>query len=162
MLIFASLLFNGYSQLSLRNLCEQIDWKTNESMFVYNQHDYIEPMKQEVWDNEGTESNFRFKNISIANYPVKTSYIRVLCSTKKLYRINFIVLEDETDMSHYSVVKDELIKQFGIPTNDVYDNTPSVIQYKNKTKWIMNDYQIEATLIIFGKEYSYTIRVEPL
>ena len=160
--VFVSLFFNGYAQFSMKKLLDNIDWQATESMFVYNQHEYIEPTKKEVWDNEGTESNFRFKNASIANYPIETSYIRVLQKNKKLYRINFIVLDDETDMSHYTIVKNELIKLFGTPNSDVYDNTPSPIQYKNTTEWVMNNYKVEAQLIIFKEDYAYTIRVEPL
>ena len=37
----------------------------------------ITPAKQEVWEFENTESNYRFNNVSVMGLPITNSFIRV-------------------------------------------------------------------------------------
>jgi hypothetical protein len=135
---------------------------------VYNLKKAIEPIEQEVWENEKTESNYRFKGISVAGYPVKTSYVRVKQATKELYRVNLIILNDEDEVSHYHAVKDELIRQFGAPAFDLYSKEPDPVLHENKTIWLTENYKVEAIQIDLSNRstnvlrYMYAINVEPL
>lgn len=167
-LLFLVFSINCYSQVSLKNILDKVDWHGTESGLVYSLKEFIEPMDREVWKSEKTESNYRFKGISVAGYPVETSFVRVRQSTKELYRINFIVLNDENDLSCYQVVKDELIRQFGDPTFDLYEEEPDPVLHENKTIWLTDDYKVEATQLDLSDRltktlrYAYAVKVEPL
>lgn len=90
-LLFLAFSINCYSQVSLKNMLDKVDWHGTESGLVYRLKEFIEPMDREVWKSEKTESNYRFKGILVAGYPVEISYVRVRQSTKELYRINLII-----------------------------------------------------------------------
>ena len=104
------------------------------------------------------ESNYCFKGITIGGFPIAKSYIRVKQDSKELFRLNFIVLNNETDLTLYPKVEDDLIKQFGSP-----------IKTEEKSIWTFDNYKIEAFFTdisnVMTKEiekYFYAINVERL
>jgi hypothetical protein len=167
-LLFLAFSISCYSQESLKSVLDKVDWHGTESSLVYCLKEFIEPMENEVWESEKTESNYRFKGMSVAGYPVGISYVRVKQSTKELYRINFIVLNNEDDVSRYQEVKDELIRQFGTPAFDLYEEEPDPVLNENKTIWLTDDYKVEATQLDLSNrstkvlKYAYAVNVEPL
>ena len=91
------------------------------------------------------------------------SYIRVNQNTKKLFRVNFIVLEDETDLSLYQKIDAKLIQEFGQP------------QFTERTKsrtsmtWVFDDFVMEAQFNDYSnvmteevERYFYSISIEPV
>lgn len=152
LLVFTSLV--SFAQDNFKQVIDKINWKGTEADIVFLLHNYIEKSKHEEWDFENTESNYSFKNVTIAGFPVLKSFIRVDKDSKKLYRLNFIFLYDEADLTLYSKIEDYLHKQFGT---------------SNNLKWIFDDYIMESSLHDFSnvmtkeiEKYSYVISLEPV
>ena len=159
---------NSYAQNTLKDVLDKIDWHSTESRLVYALKDNIEPTERDVWEREETESNYKFVGISVAGYPIETSYVRVKQSTKEIFRLNFIVLNDESEISRYYAVKDDLVKQFGAPTFDLYEEKPDPVLNENKTIWLTDNYKVKATQLDLSNvstkvlKYAYAVNVEPL
>ena len=94
---------------------------------------------------------------------LSVSYIRVNQDTKKLFRVNFIVLEDETDLSLYPKIDAKLTQEFGHP------------QFTEKTKssssitWVFDDFIMKAQFYDISnvmteevEKYFYSISIEPV
>lgn len=148
-----------YAQTDFVTLLNSIDWQTNESNFIYKFHKYVTPLEtQDVWEEEGTESNYSIKGVSVGGFKIEKSYLRVRRDNKQLFRIIFIVLDDETDLSKQVKLEEGLIKQLGAP-----------IKIENDLLWIYDKYKINATLLDLSsvttkeiEKYAYAIRVEPV
>lgn len=150
--------FVAFSQTDFKTLVNSINWDGTESELIYKFHDIIESSKQEVWESENTESNFSFKNLEIAGFPVTKSYIRVNRNNKKLFRLNFIIFENETDLSLYPKIENSLIEDFGSPQKE-----------DNDLLWISDNYKIESSFIDISnvltpevERYAYVVSIEPL
>ncbi len=150
--------FNSLGQIKLSEILNRINYPCRENAFAEEFKDYIETTTKDIWEHENTESNYRFKNISIGGLPIRNSYIRVKQDTKELFRLNLNVLPDETDLSLYHKVEDELIKQFGNPI--LMDNSSIWIYGNHKIETRFRDISNIKTIEI--EKYMYTIRVEPI
>lgn len=143
-----------YAQNDFKSILEKINWQGTEADIVYSLYDNLEKSKHEEWDFENTESNYRFKNITISNIPIVNSNIRVDKDNKRIYRINFIFLDNETDQTLYHKIEDYLKEHFGA---------------SDKLMWFFDNYMMEASFIdmsnVMTKEiekYSYVITLEPI
>ena len=143
-----------YAQNDFKYIIDKINWKGTETDIVYSLYDYLEKSKHEEWDFENTESNFCFKNISIAEIPIANSNIRVNKGDKKIYRLNFIFLDNETDLHLCHKIENYLIDNFGKTENWV---------------WFFDDYKMEASFLDMSnvlteeiEKYSYVITLEPI
>ena len=150
---------NAYAQTDFKTILDSVDWQTNESNFVYKFHTYVTPLdEQDVWEDEGTESNYSLKGISVGGVKITDSYLRVKRDNKQLFRIIFIVLDNETDLSKYVKLEENLIKLLGAP-----------IKTGGDLLWIYDKYKVNATMIDLSsvtteeiEKYSYAIRAEPV
>ena len=137
-----------------------INWKWTENQFVNALGSKVVKDKHEEWDSENSESNYCFNDVTVCGIPLAMSYIRVNQDTKKLFRLNFIVLYDESDLSLYPKIDANLIKEFGQP--DFKENgvrSTSMI-------WTFDDYIMEAQYSDISTEeverYYYSISIEPI
>lgn len=156
-IVFLALLLasaNCYSQADFKQVVDKINWYGTEADIIYSLYDYVEKSKHYEWDFENTESNYCFKNITISDIPIANSYIRVDKNNKKIYRLNFIFLDNETDLNRYHKIENYLISNFGKAENLV---------------WLFDDYKMEASFIDMSnvlteeiEKYSYVIRLEPI
>lgn len=159
MLLFACIIsLPIWGQTSLTKILKNISWPGTEAALVKSLPQNITPTQQEIWESEKTESNYCFKGVTIGGFPIAKSYIRVKQGSKELFRLNLIVLNDETDLTLYPKVEADLIKQFGTP-----------IKTKEKSIWTYDNYKIEAFFTdisnIMTKEiekYFYAVNVEPI
>ena len=148
-----------YAQTDFKTFLDSINWQTNESNFVYKFHAFVTPLdEQDVWEEEGTESNYSLKGISVGGIKIADSHLRVKRDNKQLFRIIFMVLDNEIDLSKYIKLEESLIKQLGTP-----------IKIGNDLLWIYDKYKINATLLDLSsvttneiEKYSYAIRAEPV
>lgn len=145
-------------QTSLNEILKNIKWPCTETALVKSLQKNVIPTKQNTWESENTESNYCFKGVTIGGFPIAKSYIRVKQDSKELFRLNFIVLNDETDLTLYPKVEADLIKQFGSP-----------IKTEEKSIWTFDNYKIEAFFTdisnVMTKEiekYFYAVNVEPI
>lgn len=145
-------------QTSLNEILKNINWPCTETALVKSLQKNVTPTKQNTWESENTESNYCFKGVTIGGFPIAKSYIRVKQDSKELFRLNFIVLNDETDLTLYPKVEADLIKQFGSP-----------IKTEEKSIWTFDNYKIEAFFTdisnVMTKEiekYFYAVNVEPI
>lgn len=145
-------------QTSLNEILKNINWPCTETALVKSLQKNVTPTKQYIWESENTESNYCFKGVTIGGFPIAKSYIRVKQDSKELFRLNFIVLNDETDLTLYPKVEADLIKQFGSP-----------IKTEEKSIWTFDNYKIEAFFTdisnVMTKEiekYFYAVNVEPI
>ena len=148
----------AFSQTNFKEFINSINWNETESEFVYKFHDILQNSKREVWESENSESNYCFKDLKIANIPIKKSYIRVNRNNKEIFRLNFIILDKETDLSLYSNIESSLIRDFGIP-----------IKSQNDLIWTFEHYKMISTFFDFSnrltpeiEEYTYTVNIEPI
>ena len=148
-----------YAQTDFFTFVKNIDWQANESNFVYKFHSYVTPLsEQDVWEEEGTECNYSLKGISVNGIKIEESYLRVRRDNKQLFRIIFIALDNETDLSKKVKLEESLIKQLGTP-----------IKTGNDLLWIYDKYKINATILDLSsvvtneiEKYMYAIKVEPI
>lgn len=147
-----------FCQVELTNILSKIKWTPTETELVNVLKQNIEPTQQNIWDDENTESNYRFKNVIIEGVPLAKSYIRVNRDTKKLFRLNFIALHEETNLSLYKKIENGLIKKLGEPNKE-----------EDKLIWVFDKYKVEGIFIDYSnvmtkevEEYAYAINVEPL
>ena len=146
------------SQTSLNDILKNITWPCTETELVESLQKNITPTQQNTWESENTESNYCFKGVSIGGFPIAKSYIRVKQDSKELFRLNFIVLNDETDLTLYHKVEADLVKQFGTP-----------IKTEEKSIWTFEKYKIEASFIDISnvmteeiEKYFYAVKIEPI
>lgn len=159
MLLFACLIsLPIWGQTSLTEILKSISWPCTETALVKSIEKNITPTQQNTWDSEKTESNYCFKNVTIGGFPIAKSYIRIKQSNKELFRLNFIVLYNETDLTLYPKVEADLVKQFGTP-----------IKTEEKSIWTFEKYKIEASFSDISnvmteeiEKYVYAINVEPI
>lgn len=145
-------------QTSLNEILKNIDWPCTEATLVKSLQKNVTPTKQNTWESENTESNYCFKGVTIGGFPIAKSYIRVKQDSKELFRLNFIVLNNETDLTLYPKVEADLVKQFGTP-----------IKTEEESIWSFEKYKIEASFTdisnVMTKEiekYVYAVNVEPI
>lgn len=153
-LILSSIFLSAYSQSDFKQIIEKVNWKGTEADMVNSLSKYIVKSDHSEWKYENTESNYSFKDVSILDIPVKQSYIRVKKEDKKIYRLNFIFLYNETDLSLYHKIEEYLIKNFGTSDNLV---------------WFFDNYKVEANFLDISdartskvENYCYSINVEPI
>jgi len=153
-LLLSSIFLSVYSQNDFKHIIEQVNWQGTETDIVNTLNKYIEKSEHNEWKSESSESNYCFKNVSILDIPVKLSYIRVNEESKKIYRLNFIFLYYEKDLSLYRKIEKYLIENFGESDNLV---------------WFFDNYKMEAELIDISdartpkiEQYIYTISLEPI
>ena len=146
------------SQTSLNNILKNISWPCTETTLVKSLQKNITPTQQNTWESENTESNYCFKGVSIGGFPIAKSYIRVKQNSKELFRLNFIVFHNETDLTLCPKVEADLVKQFGTP-----------IKNEEKSIWTFEKYKIEASLTDISnvmteeiEKYVYAVNVEPI
>lgn len=140
-----------------------INWKWTENQFVNALGSKVVKDKHKEWDSENSESNYCFNDVTVCGIPLAMSYVRVNQDTKKLFRLNFIVLYDESDLSLYPKIDANLIKEFGQPVfkeNGV--RSTSMI-------WTFDDYIMEAQYSDISnvsteevESYYYSISIEPI
>lgn len=147
-----------FCQVELTNILSKIQWTPTETELVTSLQKNITPTQQNTWESENTESNYCFKDVSIGGFPIVKSYIRVKQDSKVLFRLNFIVLYNETDLTLYPKVEADLVNQFGTP-----------IKTEGKSVWAFEKYKIEASFIDISnvlteeiEKYVYAVNVEPI
>lgn len=147
-----------WGQTNLSEILKNISWPCTEATLVKSLQKNITPTPKNTWESENTESNYCFKGVSIGGFPIAKSYIRVKQDSKELFRLNFIVLYDETDLTLYPKVEADLVKQFGTP-----------IKTEEESIWSFEKYKIEASFTdisnVMTKEiekYVYAVNVEPI
>ena len=164
LVIFGLVSFNSISaQTNFFILLKQINLNCTESDFAYKMHKYIEPCAKTEWEEENTECNFKFKDVSVVGQDIINSNIRVNRQTKKLYRLNLIVNDNVTDTLSYHYIRTFLDNQYG-------SNTIERRQYSNIlnttdifSTWLNDSNLITLTRFEFkSRSYSTIISVEPI
>ncbi len=166
-LICLSILYTNYianAQTDFKYFLDNIDWQITETEFVKRFNKNVTIAELQVWDSENTESNYSIKNVTIGGYEINKSYIRVKRDSRQLYRINLLVLYDETDVNKYLHLKTQLINQLGEPIK-----FESKFSWMQENVWVYDDYKISATFMDFSsksaqqiEKYTYSISAEPI
>lgn len=132
---------NANAQITLNQFVEKIDWLTTEANFVYQFYHFVEPSNKAVWVSENTESNFHLKNIFIGNEEVLSSYsnVRVLSSSKELFRINLIMMLNEKDNEKAERMIKILYEEFGEPNNRYTESSDLIDCVTTSIEWIAYD-----------------------
>lgn len=139
-----------------------INWQWTEAELVSHLGYKIQRCKKDEWQDENSESNYKLDGITVCGIPIADSNIRVDKHTRKLYRMNLIVLDDATDLSTYPKIENALVAQFGAPIQkNLTDDRRDFI-------WHCDGYKIEATYWDLSnastevvENYSYIISIEP-
>lgn len=139
-----------------------INWQWTEAELVSHLVYKIQRCKKDEWQDENSESNYKLDGITVCGIPIADSNIRVDKHTRKLYRMNLIVLDDATDLSTYPKIENALVAQFGAPIQkNLTDDRRDCI-------WHCDGYKIEATYWDLSnasteviENYSYIISIEP-
>lgn len=155
-----SAMFNvSYAQMGVKELITTVDWHGTEESFIAKLPANIEKDKPEIWEIEKSESNYRLKNFSVCGHSISKSYIRVKQSDKKLFRVNLIVLDDETDITKYQNLNQSLIDLLGKPQKS----------NSKKNVWLFPKCKVEATFMDVSnvlteeiEKYIYVINIEPI
>lgn len=157
MALFAS--YVSYAQVELKEFIKTTDWHNTEKELVAKFSANIEQTKKYVWEDEGVESNYKFTNMSVCGYPISKSYIRVKQDNGLIFRVNLIVLDNETDISKYSDLKELLVKTLGKPHTSEEESSV----------WLFDDCKVQATFMDMSnvltpeiEKYIYAINIEPV
>lgn len=164
--ILAILLFfftiSSYSQISFKQLIDGVNWQGTEGELLTKYHDNIKQTAHEEWADEKSCSDFTFHNVKLGDFIINEAPIRVELSSKRLYRVNFIVYEDSKDAGLSKKVDTQLVTLFGAPIEKEDDEGLGIISTYHK-EWITDIYKVRSNLFIFGGDtYLYTISVEPI
>lgn len=151
------------SALDFKNLISGINWQWTEQELINYLGYKVRRDKKEVWEEENSVSNYCFDGVTVCGIPLYNSYIRVNKYTQKIYRINFNVLIDATDLTAYPKIDKALIDQFGTPTEQTQNDLRM-----SSTIWEFEDYTIKAIRMDLSnvlteevEKYGYTISIEP-
>lgn len=139
-----------------------INWQWTEAELVSHLGYKIQRCKKDEWQDENSESNYKLDGITVCGIPIADSNIRVDKHTRKLYRMNLIVLDDATDLSTYPKIENALVAQFGAPIQkNLTDDRRDFI-------WHCDGYKIEATYWDLSnsttkvvENYVYIVSIEP-
>lgn len=155
--LFAS--YASYAQVELKEFIKTADWHNTEKELITKFSANIEQTKKYVWEEEGVESNYMLKNVTICGYPISKSYIRVKQDNKLIFRVNLIVLDNETDISKYRDLKELLVKTLGGP----------YASEEESSVWLFDDCKVQATFMDMSnvltpeiEKYIYAINIEPV
>lgn len=78
--------------IDLKKLLNSIEWNNcTETELVYSFRDYIEKVTHDEWEEEGSSSDYQFKNVTLENLNFSSAIIRVNVKSKKIYRVNFLL-----------------------------------------------------------------------
>ena len=156
--LLALFVFNAsYAQMELKELVESVDWHGTEQGFVNRLPANVVNDSKQVWEEEESESNYKLKDVTVCGRPLLKSYVRVNQTSKKLFRVNLILLDMETDPTIYQTLRGDLIEAFGTPCHSV------VMEGKDATDvWVSNNCRIKGSLIYLMDKYIYAIAVEPV
>ena len=146
-----------------KGLISTINWHWTERQFTTALGNKIVKDTRETWDSENSESNYCFNNATVCGIPLAQSYVRVNQDTKKLFRVNFIVLKDETDLSLAKKIDTKLIKEFGQPRFTEKEKS------RNSMTWVFDEYIMTAIFSDLSnvmteeiEKYYYAINIEPI
>ena len=161
-LFLANLFINGtvsaQNKIDLKELLNTIDWNNDtETELVYSFRDYIEKVTHDEWEEEGSSSDYQFKNVTLENLNFSSAIIRVNAKSKKIYRVNFLLkgIEEHTKAQVESYLKKHW-EDYGLYSeNKVGDK----ILMQTKT-WITKDYKLNA--IFTPTSNDYFISIEPI
>ena len=147
----------------LKKFVSAIDWQWTESELITHLEYRAKRCKKDEWKDENSESNYKLDGITVCGIPVADSNIRVDKTTRKLYRMNLIVLDDATDLTLYPKIEKALTTEFGEPT------TQNITEDRRDLIWQCNGYVIEATYWDLSdvttkvvEKYVYIISIEPV
>lgn len=139
-----------------------INWDWTESELINHLGYKVVRTSKETWESEKSESNYSFNGVTVCSIPLANSYIRVNKDTRKIYRINFIVLDDATDLTVYPKIDKALTTLLGTPTKTNKESDSSSLI------WEYDDHVIEAKYMDLSdvttavvEKYGYFISIEP-
>lgn len=157
MVLLAS--YASYAQLEIKDFIKSVNWHDTETALITKFFENIEPTEKYVWESEGAESNFRFKELNVCGYPISKSYIRVKQDSRLIFRINLIVLDDEADIAKSRDLKELLTETLGKP----------YVSGEEKDIWLFDDCKVEATFLDLSnvltpevEKYTYAVSIEPI
>ena len=140
-----------------------INWQWTEAELITHLGYKAQRCKSDVWEDENSESNYKLDNITVCGIPIADSNIRVDKTTRKLYRMNLIVLDDATDLTLYPKIEKALIEELG------ESSKKNITEDRRDLIWQCDGYKIEATYWDLSdvttkvvEKYSYIISIEPL
>lgn len=139
-----------------------INWDWTESELINHFGYKVVRTNKETWESEKSESNYSFNGVTICGIPLAMSYIRVNKDTRKIHRINFIVLDDASDLTVYPKIDKALTTLLGTPTKTQKESDSSTLI------WEYDDHVIEAKYMDLSdvttavvEKYGYFISIEP-
>ena len=151
------------SAKDFNNLISGINWRWTESQLVDYLGYKVKRQETDIWEEEHTISRYAFSGVTVCGIPLADSNIRVNQYTKKLFRLNFIVLMDATDLTIYPKIDKSLIAEFGQPTQTIKEERGTDLI------WVFDNYRIKASYMDMSnvmtttvEEYAYIISVEPI
>ena len=140
-----------------------INWQWTEAELITHLGYNAQRCKSDVWEDENSESNYKLDNITVCGIPIADSNIRVDKTTRKLYRMNLIVLDDAADLTLYPKIEKALIEELG------ESSKKNITEDRRDLIWQCDGYKIEATYWDLSdvttkvvEKYSYIISIEPL
>jgi len=150
------------AQIGFKQLLDGIDWNGTEKQLLAKYGKYTTKTTHEEWSDEGSCSDYSFRNVKLGGFVINQAPIRVDKETKELYRVNFIVYEDSKNANLSKIVDRQLVALFGTPISTEDDEGIGVISTYHK-EWVANKYKVRSNLFVFnGDTYLYTISVEPI
>jgi hypothetical protein len=139
-----------------------INWDWTESELINHFGYKVVRTNKETWESEKSESNYSFNGVTVCGIPLAMSYIRVNKDTRKIHRINFIVLDDASDLTVYPKIDKSLTTLLGTPTKTQKESDSSTLI------WEYDDHVIEAKYMDLSdvtttvvEKYGYFISIEP-
>ena len=145
-----------------KNLISAINWQWTEAELITHLGYNVKRCKKEEWGDEYSECNYKLDNVTVCGIPIANSNIRVNKRTRKLYRMNLLVLDDATDLTLYPKIEKALTVELGEPTTQNFKEDKRVLvwRYDNciieAKYWDLSDVTTKAV-----EKYIYTISIEP-
>lgn len=161
-LMLVSITLPSFAQIGFKQLIDDVNWQGTEQELITKFRNNIKKTEHEEWADENSCSDYTFLDVRLGEFAINQAPIRVDMTSKKLFRVNFIVYEDSKDASLCKKVDEELVRFYGAPIAIENDEGLGIISTYHK-EWITNKYKVRSNMYVFGGDtYLYTISVEPI
>jgi hypothetical protein len=160
LIILIGISINSYSQIDFFNCINSINWHGTESELINRFPNNVIKVSHNEWKSENSSSDYSMTNINFGQFIIKDAAIRVNKTNRKLFRINFIVFDEITDVSLCHTASKLLTDSLGTPVSKTDEEGLSSFY---KIEWLCKDCLVRSTQIVNSKnKYSLVVSVEPI
>lgn len=147
-------------KIELANLLKAINWNNQTTDLYKSIQKNIEKCKYTEWKEENTSGTYKFKDVFIGDIQLPSAPIRINNSTKKIYRINFVINSKRKNDNIESTISKYILDNWKNEIENTTNDEKSIIQLKKQV--VTHDYLLNFSCVSTSNDTDYIISIEPL